>query len=125
MKCYEPLQKRFRALDMTSREWVEKARYPKSRDTANAILYRSDRVVDPTSFVCMAYCLGFNNVEIVELLGQYDKEAPDKRDEIRVFLKLITPITLSDDEQKLIASYNKMPVDKKAILVNTAKAMEG
>lgn len=101
MKSYKPLQDAFKKLDQSTVTWFKSAHFPKTMETANAVLYR-DAVVDASTLAYLAHCLGLSNKETIAVLDEYAKEVPKKATEIIVLKKLIAPVDLGRAEQEMI-----------------------
>lgn len=112
MKAYKPLQEAFAALDQSTVTWHKRARFPKSMETANAVLYRN-LPVDASTLAYLAYCLGLSNKQIVDVLNEYAIEVPKKAAEVAVLKKLIAPVTLSKTEQDFIDALRNLPDEKR------------
>lgn len=122
MKSYKMVQDAFKKLDQSTVTWFKTARFPKTMETANAVLYR-DAVVDASTLVYLAHCLGLSNKQVIELLEGYAKEVPKKADEIAVLKKLIMPTELNKPEQALIDLIRKMPDDKRNLVYALASTL--
>jgi hypothetical protein len=123
MECYKELKKRFDKLDVTCREWHPKSGFPRSRETAQTILFRQDPV-EPIAVVYLAHCLGYDNKQVVALLDQYVSERPEKAGEIKILRKLIAPVELSADEQTMIERMRKLPANKRQVFMEMLSTME-
>ncbi len=124
MKAYKPLVDRFRKMNQTTPEWHKSARFPKTMETANSILYR-DAIVDASTLAYMAYCLEFTNVETVTLLENYAKEVPKKAAEVAVLKRLINAVDWTKDEQQLVEKLRELSTTKKKLVFDLMKSLEG
>lgn len=122
MKAYNPLQAAFSKLDKSTVEWHKSARFPKTMETANAILYRN-AVVDASTLAYMAYCLDLSNADTIAVLDAYAKEVPKKAAEVAVLKRLIAPVSLSDSEQELITLLRKLPAEKRELVANMVRSL--
>lgn len=117
MKTYQPIRRKFLDLNVTTREWLPHSGFPKTAETVNAIIHR-DAPADPQTVIFMAFCLGFASTEILDLLGLYLKERPDKAKEVAIFRKLIAPINISADEQDVITRLRRLTDQKRKLVTD-------
>ena len=122
MKSYEPLQKAFNKLDQSTVEWHRTARFPKTMETANSILYRN-AVVDASTLAYMCHCLGLTNRQTVDVLEGYAKEVPKKAAEVAVLRKLIAPAEITKDDQTLIESLRGMDDTKRKLIFDMVRSL--
>lgn len=122
MKAYKPLQEAFRKLDQSTVTWSKSARFPKTMETANAILYR-DVTVDASTLAYMAHCLDIPNTDIITILDQYAKEVPKKAAEVAVLKKLIAPVDFSSSEVEMINQLRKLDDSKRKLVIEMVKGL--
>jgi hypothetical protein len=123
MRAYRGIKKVFSNLNQTCREWHPKSQFPRSRMTAQVILF-GDEPVEPVAVAYMAHCLGFDNKKVVDLLDQYVAERPEKAGEIKILRKLIAPVELTADEQTMIERMRKLPANKRQVFMEMLSTME-
>jgi hypothetical protein len=123
MKSYKPLQDAFRKLDQSTIAWHKHARFPKTMETANGVLYR-DTAVDASTLAYLACCLGFTNKQTVTLLEDYAKEVPKKALEVAVLKKLIVPLDLSSGEQDLIVQMRGLDDAKRRLILDMVEKLK-
>jgi hypothetical protein len=123
MRAYRDLKKAFANLNQTCREWHPKSNFPRSRMTAQVILF-GDEPVEPVAVAYMAHCLGFDNKKVVDLLDQYVAERPEKAGEIKILRKLIAPVELTADEQTMIDRMRKLTDERKKIIMGMLSTLE-
>lgn len=117
MKSYKPIQEAFRKLDQTTTSWFKSARFPRTMETANAVLYRN-AVIDASTLAYLAHCLGLSNKQIIEILENYAVEMPKKAAEVAILKKLITPVELSSNEQGLVEKMRLLDDAKRKIILD-------
>ncbi|KAB0668979.1 hypothetical protein F6V30_14170 [Oryzomonas sagensis] len=122
MKAYKPLQDAFRKMDTSTVHWHKTSKFPKTMETANAVLYR-DAVVDASTLAYLAHCLGLSNAQVVAVLDQYAKDAPKKAAETAILKKLIAPIDLNRDEQDLIEKIRKLDDAKRKLVAEMVRSL--
>ena len=122
MKSYKTLQDAFNKLDQSRVAWHKSARFPKTMETANAVLYRNT-VVDASTLCYLAHCLGLSNKQTIAILDEYAKEVPKKAAEVAVLRKLIAPVDLSASEQDLINVLRKLPDEKRYLVFALAGSL--
>lgn len=122
MKSYKPLYDAFRKLNQSTVTWHKLARFPKTMETANSILYR-DAIVDASTLAYMAHCLDISNKEIVNILDSYAKEVPKKAPEVAVLKKLIAPVDITADEQDMILRLRKLDATKRKLIDDMVRSL--
>lgn len=122
MKAYKPLQDAFNKLDQSTVSWHKSARFPKTMETANAVLYR-DKPVDASTLAYLAHCLGLSNAQTIDILEEYAKEVPKKASEVAVLKKLIVPVDLNEAEQALVSQFRKLDDTKRKLVSGMVKSL--
>ena len=122
MKSFKPIQEAFRKLDTSTATWHKTARFPKSMETANSILYR-DAAVDACTLAYMSQCLGLSNKATVSILEAYAAEVAKKAAEVAVLKKLIAPVDLTNEEQEVITRLRKLDDAKRHLVFNMIEGL--
>lgn len=124
MKTYKALQDKFKRTNMSVKEWYNNSGFPKSEETVNRIINRN-LPADPHTLAYLAHCLGFSRDEILPLLMQYAKEDPAKAPESLLLHKLISPSNICDEEKTLIERWRKLNAQKRKLVSDLLKTLEG
>lgn len=122
MKSYKPLIDAFSKLDKSTAEWHKTARFPKSAETVNSILYRN-AIVDASTLAYFAYCLGFSGKQVIDLLDNYAKEVPKKAVEVAALKKMIAPVDFNQDERAIIEKIRQLDEAKQRIVKDMVGAL--
>jgi len=122
MKSYKPLQDAFHKLDQSTVSWHKNSRFPKTMESANAVLYRN-AVVDASTVAYLSHCLGLSNKQTIAVLDAFAVENPKKRNEVDVLKQLIAPVELTEQEQNLVGKYRSLAPAKRKIVDDMVNAL--